>query len=335
MSDQMQGLVQIKNDLMVTVSKGFFVDGMILAVPVYLKMKDDNYLIIGKRGEKANFTNLHSFKNPQSLVFVKKEDHSKLIHHMTDVTDKILSAPQVSGELKTRFILGLTESAINSFDGKGFANVGQLQKVSGFLVKLNESVSNFNDVLTILSDMSDEEAKHSTATAMIAVMLSEEMQMNHKAAQEKLALGCLLHDVGLNFLPKSLLSKPKHQWTNEENELYETHPLKGVEMLRDLKDISNDVLLIVAEHHENAIGTGYPKKLRDIKISPLGKIASLADCFSDLLFARVDQSKNFNSDEAIKYIEDILGQPYNKQTFTALKNIINKKFMQDKANKAA
>lgn len=334
MSDQSQGLVIIKNELMMPVSKGFFVDGMILAVPVYLKMKDNNFLIIGKRGDKANFTSLHSYKNPNSLVFIKKEDHSKLIHHMTDVTEKVLSTTQVPSELKTRFILGLTESAVNSFDGKGFAGVAQLQKVSGFILTLSESVTNFNDVINVLSEMSDEESRHSMTTSMIAVLLSEEMQMNHRAAQEKLVLGCLLHDVGLKFLPAALLAKPKHQWTPEENTLYESHPLKGVEILRDLRDISNDVLLIIAEHHENALGTGFPKKMRDIKISPLGKIAALANGFSDLLFSRFEQGKNYTADEAIKYIEDILGQPFNKQAFLALKNIVNKKFLQDKTKVA-
>ena len=106
------GVVFIKNDSMISVSKGFFVDGMTFAVPVYLKIKDDNYLTIGKKGDKANFTNLHSFKNPGTFVFVKKEDHAKLIHHMTDVTEKVLTTPQISSEIKTKFILGLAEDAI-------------------------------------------------------------------------------------------------------------------------------------------------------------------------------------------------------------------------------
>lgn len=45
---------------------------------------------------------------------------------------------------------------------------------------------------------------------------------------------------------------------------------------------------------------------------------------TELMFHSKD-GKSYSPDEAVKYIEDILGQPYNKQVFLALKNILNKK----------
>jgi HD-GYP domain-containing protein (c-di-GMP phosphodiesterase class II) len=90
-----------------------------------------------------------------------------------------------------------------------------------------------------------------------------------------------------------------------------------------------EVLLIVAEHHENAIGSGFPKKMRDIKMSPLSRIVALAQYFSGLLFHPMD-GKSFTPDEAVNYIEEVLGQPFNKPAFLALKNINNKQHLAKK-----
>ena len=145
------------------------------------------------------------------------------------------------------------------------------------------------------------------------------MAINHKIAQEKVALACLLHDVGLKAVPAAILEKPRHLWTPEELGIYEQHPIRSVELLRDVKDLSSDVLLMIAEHHENSQGTGFPKRLRDVKISPLGKIVVVGNYFANLMFCPENGSKHYTADEAIDYMENILGQPFNRQVFMARK----------------
>lgn len=335
MSQQNNGVLITSDDLMIEVSKEFFIDGMVLPVPIFLQINTGNYLVIGKKGDKTNFTKLHSFKNIATSVFVNKTDYSSLIHHMTDFTSKVVKNKSVPDPIKTKFLVGLTTEALKSFDEAGMGSVGQIQQVSQFVISLNENLNNFSQVLELLAELPNDESKHSMATCMLALMICDEMDIKIKPTLEKVSLGALLHDVGLKFIPKSILDKPRHLWSPEENSIYEAHPLKGVEVLRDLKDISNDVLLIVVEHHENAFGTGYPKKLRDIKISPLGRIVALADQMAELLYGRLPDSKCYTADEAISYIEEILGQPFNKPAFLALKNIINRRFMVNKQSKVS
>jgi response regulator RpfG family c-di-GMP phosphodiesterase len=144
------------------------------------------------------------------------------------------------------------------------------------------------------------------------------------------AIAALLHDVGLRFFPKGILDRPRHLWSAEDTALYEQHPLKAAEILRDVRDLHSDILQMIVEHHENSAGTGFPKKIRDVKISHLGKVLGLANCFANLLHNPHPESKKYSPDEAINYIENIMGQPFNKQIFSALKNVINKKHLQDK-----
>lgn len=329
--DNAVGVINFDDHKMVPVAKDFFFEGMPLPVTIFLRMKPTQYLIIGRAGTKASFSHLHALNKDSTKVFVRDKDHSTLINFVTDLTSKVIAKKDMPASVKTKFLSSLALDSLKSFEGKNFANVEQLQKVSGLVVDLAKNVTAFDDTIKLLMDLPESDSKHALTTCFISIMILDEMELTHRPAQEKLALGALLHDVGLKFVPQEILKKPRHLWSPEDLKYYELHPIKSVEMLRDIKDISNDVLLIVAEHHENAAGTGYPKRLRDVKISPLSRIVGVADSFAELLFADREGSKNYSAQEAIIYIDDILGQPFNKQVFTALKNIVNKNHLKNKA----
>ena len=317
------------------VSKEFFVDGMQLPVRVYMEFSPGHYILVGKKGEKTNFTSLHSFKNENTSVYVRSEDYNDLMNHMTELTGKIVSNKIMPDATKVKFLSGLTSHALESLGEAGITSAAQVEKVANYVMKMSENFKDFGQVIDLLAGLPDDQSKHAMAACFVSLMIADEMKLTHQTALDKLAMGALLHDVGLKYVPESIMSKPKHLWSPEENLIFESHSVKGAEMLRDLKDISNDILFIVAEHHENSLGTGFPRKLRDVKISPLGRIVGLATCFSELLFARVQGSKNYTPDQALEYVQDILGQPFNKQVFSALKNIVNKKYILDRVNKVS
>ena len=326
-----KGVETISDAEMIEVSKEFFFEGMVLPIKIYLKIHPQSYLLIGKKDDKANFSNLHVYNNSKVGVYVWKADQPILISYVTQLTSKIVTQKSVPDVIKLKFITNLTTDAMDSLEKSGFTSIAKIQKVSQIAQQLSKNLTVFDELLVILSDLEPVESKHAMTTCLISLLLADEMHMNQVVVQEKLALGALLHDVGMRYVPKSILEKPRHTWTPEELLTYEQHPLKSIEMLRDLKDISQDVLLIVVEHHENALGTGFPKRLRDVKISPLGRIVLLANHFANLLFGSLAQSKCYTPDEAIQYIEEVQGQPFNKQVFSGLKNIINKKNLLDKS----
>lgn len=334
-SAKQNGIETIQDTLMTEVPKDFFFDGMQLPASIYLKMKPSSYLLIGKKGDKANLTNLHSFNHAATQLFVKTMEHASLIATVTALTGKVVAQKTVPDAVKLKFLSGLAEDAMGSLSSSGFASVAKVQKVGELIDQMSRTVTAFDKIIDILGQLPNGEAKHSMTTCMISMMICDEMQINLPLAREKVAMGSLLHDVGLKFIPAEVLRKPKHLWSPDDLAQYEAHPLRGIEMLRDIKDIPSDVLLIVAEHHENAQGTGFPKKLRDIKVSPLAKVVAVSNYFSSLLFADKQDSKTYTPDEAITYMEDVMGQPFNKQVFLALKNIINKKHLADKTESSS
>jgi putative nucleotidyltransferase with HDIG domain len=331
-ANSQNGMETFNDSDMADVSKDFFFEGMVLPVPVYLKMGPSAYLVIGKKGDKAQFSNLHAYNNPNVAVFVLQSDQPILIAYITQITGKIVSQKNVPESTKIKFLSSLSADAVDSLAKSNFTSFGKIQRVAQLVQQISPKLSALNELLAILDSLYPTESKHAMTTCLVSLLISEEMHMNQPAIQEKLILGALLHDVGMKYVPKAVLDKPRHIWTPEDLQVYEQHPLKGADMLREIKEIPQDVLLIVAEHHENAHSTGFPKKMRDVKISPLARIVSLANCFGNLLFGSTEKSKSYTPDEAIVYIEEVQGQPYNKQVFLALKNIINKKHLADKAS---
>jgi len=315
--------VQQLNDAdVVEVRKSYFFDGLACPVAVYLRLSKGHYLLIGKPGEKTQFSSLASYQNPISQIFVEKKDYDPFIKFITNVTEQLIDKPALPQATKAKFIQGLSDHLMGLFESKRFSNEQQLGRVSTLILKFSQSVSGFEEVEKILSQLDNDDAKHAMSTCMVAILIAEEMEITQAQVFEKLAMAALLHDIGIKYIPNEFMKKPRHDWTVDELALYESHPIKGVEALRDIKDVTQDVLLMIAEHHENALGTGFPKKIRDVKISPLGRILIVANYFTDLMFSRVEGAKAYDAQAAVEFMEDVLGQPFNKQVFRCLKNII-------------
>jgi HD-GYP domain-containing protein (c-di-GMP phosphodiesterase class II) len=68
--------------------------------------------------------------------------------------------------------------------------------------------------------------------------------------------------------------------TNEVK-AYESHVGRGVDILSKMPSVPAEVIAVAMEHHENALGQGYPRHLRDVKMNPFSKIVALADTFCE------------------------------------------------------
>ena len=59
-------------------------------------------------------------------------------------------------------------------------------------------------------------------------------------------------------------------------------------------------------------------------MNPLAKVVALADSFCELTMEHPGFPRKKSPHEAIHYIEKILGQPYNKDAFKALKYLLER-----------
>ena len=194
--------------------------------------------------------------------------------------------------------------------------------------QMQNLVSAQSDLLSIMSAISNipgDILRHSLAVSAVSVMIARGLGWTVNTTIEKIALTGILHDIGMKELPPEILEKPRHELNYEEQLVYETHAFRGAEILRSMPSVSEDLLAVVMEHHENAIGQGYPRRLRDYKLNPLSRVVAVADCFCESTLKHINNPHPKSAIDALTSIEVSMGQPFNKGVFQALKDQVGKK----------
>ncbi len=324
--------VVIPEHQMIRVSKELFTDGLPLPSEVFTRLPSGQFILVGKKADTGNLSSLHLMQDKNVDLFVREEDYANVVSFNVSLIEKTLKNDGVSINLKMNLLKGVAESTISELTKKDLyvGSYDRCKQIVGFVQETVAQVKDFERFLDVFSKLPGDIVSHSLASSVVALLICEQMDITMKSTLEKVVMGAYLHDIGLKEIPAEILSKPRLQWTEAEVTYYESHTLRGVEILRDIKEIPSDVLAIVLEHHENALGLGFPRRIRDIKINPLARIVAVADCFVDLLYETGKEGTRRTPEEAVSYIENTMGQPYNKPAFLALKKVIHQAHLQKK-----
>jgi putative nucleotidyltransferase with HDIG domain len=102
---------------------------------------------------------------------------------------------------------------------------------------------------------------------------------------KRLGVAATLHDIGKARIPLSILDKPGRLDPAEE-EIMRRHPVIGYDLLKDIPDISAEILDGVRHHHEYLDGSGYPDGLKASEISDLVRLLTISDIFAALIESR-------------------------------------------------
>ncbi len=120
---------------------------------------------------------------------------------------------------------------------------------------------------------------HSERVTSYTEQIAKEMGFDEDEIKN-LKLAGLLHDIGKIGTYDHLLDKPD-KLTKEEFEVIKRHPVQGVEILKEIKQLK-DIVPLIRHHHERLDGKGYPDGLCGEDI-PLGsRILHVADSFDSM-----------------------------------------------------
>ncbi|MFZ5967113.1 MAG: HD-GYP domain-containing protein [Bacillota bacterium] len=174
------------------------------------------------------------------------------------------------------------------------------------------------DVMVSLVDLKSRNSflfSHSVNVAILSLVLGVSMGLNKNELND-LALGALLHDVGMISVPQEIVDKGLNL-NESEWSIYRQHTRKGYEYLGQLVNMDAHVKIIALEHHEQMDGKGYPLGLRDVQIHKLSKIVAVTDAY-DLL---TSSNPMVSPSEALEYI---MGNCGSKFDLEIVKNFLKK-----------
>jgi HD-GYP domain-containing protein (c-di-GMP phosphodiesterase class II) len=131
--------------------------------------------------------------------------------------------------------------------------------------------------------------------------------------QKIIEFSSLFHDLGKIGIPDSILLKPG-RLTESEEAIMRAHPIKSVEILRPLSQVSffRSTLPGVRHHHERIDGAGYPDGIKGENIPLTARILLIADTFDAMTTTR-PYRKGLNFDFAYKELKQFSGRQFDPQ----------------------
>ena len=215
--------------------------------------------------------------------------------------EKLAQQREALGRCEKKFTDGIlgVKSLLRNLFSRPAESIQQAQTLVSDMV---DSLLEEKDVvLHLMNAKSGDEGAyyHALNVTMLALILGKEAQLSPSELRD-LGLGTLLHDMGKERVPSQILLK-KTPWTMAERNFYQQHVLYGVEMARQLPDITAGALEVVAMHHEFLDGSGFPGKLKADRIGRTARIAGIANAF-DNYCNRANQADSMTPAEAVGHM---------------------------------
>ena len=125
----------------------------------------------------------------------------------------------------------------------------------------------------------DRATGHAINVTVIALLLGRTFGLTREEMTD-LGVGALLHDVGKLDVPDRL-HHHEDSFTSAELNAYREHVAHGVRHGKRM-GLSPAALLVIAQHHELADGSGFPLRLTAERMSTAARIVSLVDRYDRL-----------------------------------------------------
>ncbi|HJP92789.1 MAG TPA: HD domain-containing phosphohydrolase [Pyrinomonadaceae bacterium] len=158
---------------------------------------------------------------------------------------------------------------------------------------------------------------HSERVVTYSLRLGREYGLSGEE-MKSLEFGSLLHDIGKIGVPDSILRKPA-KLTEEEWVRMREHPVHGQQILRGIEFLQG-AARVVAQHHEQWDGSGYPLGLRAGEIDICARIFAVADAFDAITSDRVyRRGKPYEA--AAKELDDWAGRQFDPKVVEAFHRV--------------
>lgn len=125
----------------------------------------------------------------------------------------------------------------------------------------------------------DRGAAHALNVSIISLLLGRAFGMERDEMMD-LGVGAMLHDIGkLELAPR--LRHRDDGFTLAETQAYQQHVILGVGVAKQM-GLASGPMLVIAQHHENADGSGFPQRINVDRMSAASRIVALVNRFDGL-----------------------------------------------------
>ena len=158
--------------------------------------------------------------------------------------------------------------------------------------------------LSTLKDYDNYTFTHSVNVSVLALAVGRACNLTDDQLKT-LGLGGLLHDLGKLRIDVDIITKPG-RLTDAEFDAIKEHPGFGADIIKEMDDVTPEVMQIVLGHHLRYDRSGYPSDAAGNIASPLVEMAAIADAYDAMTTLRSYQ-RPFTPRRAIARLKEISG----------------------------
>ena len=162
--------------------------------------------------------------------------------------------------------------------------------------------------LSMLKDYDNYTFTHSVNVSVISLAVGRACNVTEEQLKT-LGFGGLLHDLGKLRVDVDIITKPG-RLTDAEFDAIKEHPGFGADIIRQMEDVTSEVMQIVLGHHVRYDHTGYPANTAINIDSPLVQMTAIADAYDAMTTLRSYQ-RPFTPRRAISRLSEISGSSLN------------------------
>lgn len=285
-----------------------------LPTDVYLKV-DGKYIRFKEKGDTINAEKYNLFISKgvtdiyisasEIMVFlewINKSREDEVDEQVGDAGEESRGFFQSNQETKEKVYDTFFEDELNE------EIVDKLQgHVSDFVTEINKNPITAQ-AIAALAKRNSTIADHSVNVANLAVYIAMSLGHGHQFVLENIYMGALFHDYGKAKIPANVLENTGDRMYSQA---IQDHPDTGLKIVSKTAGIPKQVLQIIAQHHEQFNGHGFPKGLNGDEVYELAQIVSMANIFDNTLYEHRQKPTHDKYKRALKVVEYDKGKNWN------------------------
>jgi len=304
-----------------------FISGSNIRFSIHIRLSNRHFVKIAHQGEDVDPNKINQFKTKGiKFLYLSKPDYRDYVGFMTHLNKVASKSSTLDREKKNKIMRSAGEVLVSSLF-KSEMNRESVEVSQAFVQSTLDMISDEPQALSLLASMNehgDHLFAHCIGVSTVAVAIAHALGWTAGSTLMKVSLSGLYHDVGKKEIPAEILAKGRMQMSPEEVAIYQTHPQRGSDLLSQVPGITDEITLVAGQHHENCVGTGYPRKLTLNKITPLARLIAVADAFVKLVIKNPDYPVPIDPQQAFNKMVSLKANELDPQYVKALEACLKK-----------
>ncbi|MGZ3726662.1 MAG: response regulator [Pseudobdellovibrio sp.] len=303
-----------------------FISKPVINHDLYIKLSETNFIKIANVNDELPKDKIQQYsKKGIKHLFILRSDFRKLVQLNLDLVKAVRNRNLITPAKKMALIKQTSNLILENIFTNGISKE-TLQDSADFMQIAVEEVIEHqegSELLDFLSNQSNKVFSHSMSVALFSVLIAKKLKITSMLTLFKISLAGVFHDIGKKEIDPAILEKPRHLLTRDERSNLESHAVRGHDILVHIKNIHSDVTRLILEHHEDQVGTGYPRGKTARDQHPLSKILQMANIFVDHMQLAKDEAgdRPVSPNDVISHIEGIYENRIDKTCLGALKEL--------------